>query len=165
MAKVGRKVRYSPSILERTYQMASKGKTIDQIAKALGVDRATMYMWRNKYDEFNDALKKGRNEVLDKVEESLYRRAVGYTCTETKQIFEISQDGQPRPAKVEKTKKIISPDVGAAAFILKTQRPEQWKQMPNQIELVGERPIIVAPQWAPLLEEKDENIQTDTGTD
>jgi len=119
-----------------------------------------MYRWKDKYEEFSDALKKGNSEVLDKVEESLYKRAMGYSYTETKQIFEVSPEGVPRPAKVEKTKKIVSPDVGAAAFILKTQRPAQWKQ-PSQVEIVGERPIVIAPQWAPLLDriEKNENTE------
>ncbi len=111
--------------------MSSQGKTINQIAKALGVDRATIYRWKNKYDDFSDILKEGEDEALDKVEESVYRRAVGFKVTEQRQTFNVDKDGHPRVAKVEKVTRHVVPDVGAAAFILKTRRSAKWKQPPE----------------------------------
>ena len=55
------------------------GLTDEQIAKNMGINVATLYTWRNKYDKINNALKKGKEVVDLEVENALYKSAVGYS--------------------------------------------------------------------------------------
>lgn len=84
-----------------------------------------------------EALKKGKAPVDTRVENSLLKRALGYTATETTTDFELvdtgdkDDNGKPvfekRIKNVRTIKKEIPPDVGAAAFWLKNRRPDRWR--------------------------------------
>lgn len=116
-----------------------KGFTIDELAQTIEVSRDTIYNWM-KNKEFLDAIKKGR-EVADKrVEDSLYKRAVGYSYEEV--TYEKSKtgglgiklaDGEVKEIMATdcyKTKIVVKevvPDVGACAFWLKNRDSETWK--------------------------------------
>ena len=54
---------------------ARDGLTDEQIAHNLGIRRATLYEWKNKYPDINDALKKGKEIVDYEVENALLKRA------------------------------------------------------------------------------------------
>ena len=54
---------------------ARDGLTDEQIAHNLGIRRTTLYDWKNKYPDINDALKKGKEIVDYEVENALLKRA------------------------------------------------------------------------------------------
>jgi transcriptional regulator with XRE-family HTH domain len=56
--------------------LAQEGKTEDEIAERLGVNRSTLVEWKNKYPEFSNAMKSNKEEADSVVEQSLYRKAV-----------------------------------------------------------------------------------------
>lgn len=61
---------------------ARDGLTDEQIAYNIGIRRPTLYAWEKKYSDISDALKKGKEVVDRKVENSLFKRATGYKTTE-----------------------------------------------------------------------------------
>lgn len=61
---------------------ARDGLNDEQIAHNIGISRQTLYKWEAKYSDICDALKKGKEVVDRKVENSLFKRATGYKTTE-----------------------------------------------------------------------------------
>ena len=51
------------------------GLTDEQIFKNLGISKNAFYVYRNKYSDFNDALKKGKEVADIEVENALFKRA------------------------------------------------------------------------------------------
>ena len=54
---------------------ARDGLKDEQIAHNVGIRRTTLYDWKNKYPDINDALKKGKEIVDYEVENALLKRA------------------------------------------------------------------------------------------
>ena len=52
--------------------LAQTGRTDEEIAKELGIATATFYNWRNKHQEFVEALESGKEGPDDLVEKSLF---------------------------------------------------------------------------------------------
>ena len=106
---------------------ARDGLTDEQIAHNMGVTARTLYLWKEKYIQIFQALKKGKEVVDIEVENALLKRALGYEYTEEK--VEISEkDGK----KVTQTVKHVAPDTTAQIFWLKNRRPEKWRSEPRE---------------------------------
>ena len=73
-------------------------------------------------------LKNGKEFADKNIEQSLYKRAMGYQYQEITQ--EPDKDGQLRVSK--RVIKEVSPDVGAIAFWLKNRQPDKWKERNSQ---------------------------------
>lgn len=100
---------------------ARSGLTDEQIAKNIGISRETLYQWKQKYTDFSDSLKKGKEVVDIEVENALLKRALGYSYEEKK--VEVSEEG----TKVTKITKEVIPDTTAQIFWLKNRRPDRWR--------------------------------------
>lgn len=118
----GRPTKYAPSMLPQARQAAELGATDREIAILLGIDEATLYRWKHVHPEFCEALKVGKEKADDRVEQSLYRKAVGYTYDGEK-IFQY--EGQVVRAPVVEH---VPPSDTAAIFWLKNRRKEQWRE-------------------------------------
>ena len=98
---------------------AQDGLTDEQIAKNIGVNRATLYDWKKRFPDLDDALKKGK-EVSDyEVENALFKSATGY---------EYEEEVLSNAGKVEKVKRYAKPNVTAQIFWLKNRKPDQWRE-------------------------------------
>lgn len=64
---------------------AREGLTDVQIADNIGINISTIYDWKKKYPEFNNALKRGKEVVDYEVENALLKRALSGDTTA--QIF------------------------------------------------------------------------------
>lgn len=108
---------------------ARDGLTNEQIAHNIGIAPKTLYEWINKFSEISNALKKGKEVVDIEVENSLLKRALGYSYDEvTKEISK--ETGQLVVTKVV-TKQVI-PDTTAMIYWLKNRKPKQWRDKPTQ---------------------------------
>ena len=106
---------------------ARDGLTNEQIAHNIGIAPKTLYEWINKFSEISNALKKGKEVVDIEVENSLLKRALGYTYEETTR--ELSKEtGQLVVTKVV-TKQVI-PDTTAMIYWLKNRKPKEWRDKP-----------------------------------
>lgn len=97
---------------------ARDGLTIEEMATRMGVIPVTVYDWKKKFPQFDEALSKGREYSDMMVEAALYKRATGYETTES--VYD--QHGL-----VRETKKSVPPDVMAQQFWLTNRRPQQWR--------------------------------------
>ena len=104
---------------------ARDGLTDEQLAHNMGISRSTFAVWKNRFPDISDALKKGKEVVDVEVENALLKRAKGFAYLEEKQ--EIDAAGR---RTVTKTVKQVAPDVGAAAFWLKNRKPSFWRDHP-----------------------------------
>lgn len=118
----GRPTDYRPEYPELAATMALSGATDAEIAEEFDVSVTTLYAWRAKYPEFLAALKYGKENANDRVERSLYHRAVGFTHPAVKISFD--KDGSPLFAQYME---YYPPDTGAAKLWLLNRRPAEWR--------------------------------------
>lgn len=105
---------------------ARDGLTDQQIAKNCGINVGTLYEWKKRYPDIDNALKKGKEVADYEVENALYKRAIGYEYTEV--MVEESDKGTIR----RETTKPMAPDVTAQIFWLKNRRPDKWRDKPRE---------------------------------
>lgn len=116
--KGGRKSKYTTHVLpnlERIPSWRKQGLTEEQIARKLGVAMSTFSDYKLKYSELMEVLKKGKEHLVEELETSLFKRAMGYDTEEVK--IEKNENGVV--IRTTTTTKHIVPDVGAIAFALK----------------------------------------------
>lgn len=99
-----------------------EGKTDKQVAQILDVTEQTINNWKNAQPHFFESLKDWKIIADEKVEKSLYERACGYTCKETKVA---SHEGLIID-KVEIDKN-YPPDPVSMIFWLKNRKPDEWR--------------------------------------
>lgn len=113
------------------------------IAAKLGIGYSTFRMWLKDHAEFLAGYEKGRAQLLDQTEMSLYKKANGYDYTEEQLCTEAFVSYQPGSAKeaaykaareaakdgdavyqvkVTTTRKHVAPDTGALALVLCNRR-------------------------------------------
>lgn len=124
------------------WALAVKGLTNPEIAKAMGIATSTFNKWRTEHEELEDAVQTGKGIADAKVERSLFQRATGYTYEERKVVTEIDpRTGETKPARIEKTTKVVPPDTTAQIFWLKNRRPKDWRDR-RDIEMSNEGDIV-----------------------
>ena len=105
---------------------ARDGLTDEQIAHNIGISRKTLDVWKRKYGDIGDTLKRKKEIVDYEVENALLKRALGYTVEEV--IYEGVGD-EMTPTKI--IKKPVLPDTTAQIFWLKNRRPDKWRDKPE----------------------------------
>lgn len=120
-AKPGVKTKYNPAINKTVYKLALLGAKNTQIADSLSINIATLYDWLKLYKEFNEALKKGREDADAAVAESMFRNATGYSLNET--------DIRVVDGKIVTTtiRKNYPPNPTSGIFWLKNRQSDKWK--------------------------------------
>ena len=118
----GRPSRYNPDVHPKVAKaMCAKGATISELANAFGVCIATIWNWKVTYPEFTESYRLGLEAAIDRVERSVFERAVGYTFDSVKVMM-----CNGAPVKVRYLKH-IPPDPRAGEFWLTNRRPDRWK--------------------------------------
>lgn len=120
----GRKTLYNKKFHPKWVKsLAIRGLTDKQISKELEISEMTLNNWKHKYSEFFEALKQGKEEPDDKVEQALFERATGYEHPEDKFFFN-SKTGK---VVVQPTIKHYPPDPVSMIFWLKNRRSDRWR--------------------------------------
>ena len=137
---MGRPSDYRPEFVEQARKLCELGATDIDLADFFEVDVRTIYRWKHDHDEFCQALKAGKEIADERVERSLYQRAVGYTFEATK-IFNAS--GSPL---IVPYREHVAPDTTACIFWLKNRRKNEWRDK-QDVELTGKDggPVVL---WA-----------------
>lgn len=130
--------------------------TEQQIAEKLGIGYSTWKQYKVDYPAVEDAIKKGRQNLVAELRSSLIKKANGYDYTETKETIEKvkwpdemylalieagftpQQIGEARLVKTEVAHKRMAPDVAAINLALKNYDRGNWWNDPAAYELKKE---------------------------
>ena len=128
----GRPTLFKPEFIQQAQKACEAGFTDRELAELFGVAEATVNQWKLKHEEFSSALKTGKSIADERVERSLYQRAVGYRQDAVK-IFMPASASEPVYAPYVEN---VVPDTTAAIFWLKNRKPDQWRDK-QEIEHQG----------------------------
>lgn len=118
---------FKPEYVAQAEKLCKLGATDQELADFFEVSARTIYRWQASHEEFCQALKAGKSEADERVERSLYHRAVGYKHEAVK-IFMPAGAAKPVYAPYVEH---VPPDTTACIFWLKNRRPEAWRDMRN----------------------------------
>ena len=119
--KGGRPTKFKDSDIKLMRYMYRKGATDDEVAAEIEVGIATLHRWKKARPDFMDQIKSWKDEADEEVERSLYERAVGYSCQETK-LF--CHEGM---IVAEEITKNYPPDPTSMIFWLKNRKKDEWR--------------------------------------
>lgn len=126
----GRPTKFKPEHLVTARALAKLGATNQEMAEAFGVSLSTLNLWKVQHQEFSDSIKSGKEVADDRVVDSLYNRAMGFSHPDT--------DIRVVDGAIVETPMVkhYPPDTTAAIFWLKNRRPEEWRDK-QEIEHSG----------------------------
>jgi len=120
-----------------------------EIAESFEISEKTLNEWKKKYPDFRKSLKKNKEVTDSHVENSLYKRAMGYEYKEIQEEEIIlkrkgkrGQDIELPGIKRKITTKQVIPDTIAQIFWLKNRQPDKWRDK-VQHEHTGEMNLKV----------------------
>lgn len=147
--KVGRRGKYEDWLTEdgllKVQGWARDGLSNEQIAHNMGVSAKTLCEWQNRFGEFRNALKKGKEVVDREVENAMLKRALGYEYDEvTREPVTDKDTGITEMRVTKRVTKQIVPDVTAQIFWLKNRKPNEFRDK-RDVDLSGhvELPVIL----------------------
>lgn len=120
---MGRPTDYKPEFCQEAIKLCENGATDSELADFFEVSDRTLYRWKAQFPEFSQALKSGKAVADERVERSLYHKAVGYSHGAVK-IFMPAGAREPVYAKYREH---VPPDTTAAIFWLKNRRADNWR--------------------------------------
>ena len=124
-----RKGKYSEWLEEEKLALvewwARDGLTEQQIAHNMGIAYSTFRVWKEKFPALSAPLKRGKAVADYMVENSLFKRAIGFAVEEKR--VKVNADGTKEATL---TTKHIAGDVTAQIFWLKNRMPDKWKDRP-----------------------------------
>lgn len=125
---MARPAKYQPEFAAQAAKLCLLGATDQEIADFFEIDVRTVYRWKHDHEEFCQALKGGKEVADERVERSLYQRAIGYEQDEVK-IFMPGGASEPVYAPFRAK---VAPDTTAAIFWLKNRRSGEWRDKTEQ---------------------------------
>lgn len=120
---------------------ARDGLKDKQIAANIGCSVSTLCEWKNRFPEFSEALKKGRDVADFIVENEMFLSCQTRTVTVKKpvKLKKVMVDGKKRleEERVEYVEEetVIPGNVTAQIFWLKNRRPNKWRDAPKETNL------------------------------
>lgn len=102
---------------------ANEGYTDMEIAKSIRISNVTLWKWRKKYPEIDEAIEEGRRPVVLDVENCFIASCKDRYVDEVKTIEAPSGD-----ITTITTRKFIPARTGAMIFFLKNRYPEHWRE-------------------------------------
>lgn len=132
----GRPSSYDPEHCKWAQKLCALGATVRDVADFFEISVQTLYNWGYEHPEFMESLKVGKQEADERVQQSLYRRATGYTFDSVK-IFppRMTEDGPSEPIVVPYVEH-VPPDTTACIFWLKNRQAKDWRDK-NHVEHSG----------------------------
>lgn len=124
---MARPSKFKPEFVELARKLAALGATDREAADFFEVDEATLHRWKHTQPEFCESLKVGKETADARVEQSLYRRAVGYSHDAVK--IAINAEGKVTEAPFTEH---YPPDTTAMIFWLKNRKPGEWRDVKAQ---------------------------------
>lgn len=120
---------------------ARDGLTDEDLARKIGINRATFYDWKNRFSDISDAVKKGKEIVDFEVERKLLDSALGFKVTVRKPIKVKTEKQKVGEGKIVEERIVyaeeeiyVPPNATSQIFWLKNRRPDKWRDKPEAPE-------------------------------
>ena len=120
----GRPTRYRPEYANQARQAYQLGACDEDIARFFEIDISTFYRWRVRHADFAAACVIGREFADNRVEMSMYQRAIGFEY-EVERVFMFASWTDPLTARF--TKRVLG-DPRTAMQWLRLRRPKEWRE-------------------------------------
>lgn len=118
---MARPTKYKPEYADQAAKLCLLGATDAQLADFFEVSVSTINLWKVQHSEFSESIKVPKALADERVEQSLFRRAMGYEHDEV-DIKVVDKEIVMTPIR-----KYYPPDTTAMIFWLKNRNPEQWR--------------------------------------
>ena len=153
------------------WSLAAKGATDKEIADAFAVTEKTINRWKftggleengeKELSSFGKALEIGKQAADAIVEQSLYKKCVGYEFTEEESIVENDGKGGVKPIRIRKTKRVVPPDTMAIMYWLnnRCRKTGEWSNQREERVTVAEADYSVLDAIAKKLESRAKDEQ------
>lgn len=105
--------------------LARKGLTDEELAKAMGIAKSTLWVWCNENQDIRDAIIHARAWQIHEVENAMYKCAMGYDYEEET----VTKDGD-----IVTVTKFAPPSIEAQKFILANRSKGMWRSV-QRIEM------------------------------
>lgn len=133
--------------LELIHSLRSKDFTHEAIIGMLGIASSTYYKYKAEIDAFSETIKKANDDLVEKVEATMYDLAMGKVKT-TKEEYKFI-DGEE--VLVKRTIDQLSPDKVAQFFILTNRAGDKWK---HKQEISNDFNLEITPSFNEVLKEQ-----------
>ena len=140
-AKRGPKSAWDKKIEPRLFEIAGwfrNGHSVDQVCDALDISKPTFYKHKaNKVELFNATLVNRAIADLT-VENSLFKRANGFSYDETTKELKKDNTGKETLKVTKIVEKMVIPETTAASLWLRNRRPDKWRdkqQIDNTVKM------------------------------
>lgn len=100
-----------------------KTMSVRQIAKKLGISKTTLYKWATEHAELQQALDKGKDDLVDDLKSAIKKRALGYDYEETT-VKHTDSEKNGFETVTTTVKKHLPPDLGSIHLLLKNLDPD-----------------------------------------
>lgn len=120
-SRPGRPTKYKAEYAQQAAKLCKLGATDAQLADFFEVSVSTINLWKVEHKEFSESIKVPKAQADARVEQSLFRRAMGYEHDEV-DIKVVGGAVVQTPIR-----KYYPPDTTAAIFWLKNRKPEDWR--------------------------------------
>lgn len=124
----GRPTKFKDEYVEQVKKLCALAATDVEIADFFKVSVSTIYQWKLDYPEFSEAITLAKKAANERVERSLYQRAMGYSRTATKVFMPA---GANKPVHADYTEHVTG-DTAAMIFWLKNRKPKEWRDRVEQ---------------------------------
>lgn len=134
---MGRKCKYDEYVkphLKKIREWKKVGATDKQICQQLGISQAVFYEYQKKYKEFQEALKKGKIELVMDLRGELARISFKHTLETKKQYIKQDAETGAKTQYTEITTREVDGDVAAINLLLKNL-DEDWSNDPQNLAL------------------------------
>jgi hypothetical protein len=122
----GRPSKFKPEFVKQAVKLAALGATDAEIAAFFEVSDRALYRWKVEHPEFRQALNAGKAPADDRVERSLFMRAVGYSHDD---VHVTSYEGKVTLTPIVKH---YAPDPTSCIFWLKNRKRADWRDKPDE---------------------------------
>jgi hypothetical protein len=139
----GRPTLYNPKLHPKLGgSLAAQGLNDREICEKLEIVERTFYRWLKEYDDFSHEIKRGRDDQISIVKNSLFQRAKGFDIlVEKPMVVSLGNNMGSEIQMATYTEKVL-PDVSAIKTFLYNRDPENWKER-RAVEMSGSIEIPV----------------------
>src|ERR1700722_1599584 len=113
-------MKFNYHFCEQAKDLYTTGYTDADVARHFSINRATLYKWRKRYPEFDEAVRYGKYGADAEVVNSLFKLATGFSQMEEKLVM---VHGEP---KIELLRVYYPPNKEAIRLWLQMRLPEKW---------------------------------------